>query len=67
MHAAPPLGHSSPDLHEACLSPQFTEQPPQVPRGEEADAVHELLPAALSEPGAGAEVLGGPVSLYEPL
>lgn len=67
MHAAPPLGHSSPDLHEACLSPQSTEQPPQVPRGEEADAVQELLPTALAEPDAGAAVLGGPASLYDPL
>jgi hypothetical protein len=67
MQAAPPLGHSSPDLHEACLSPQFTEQPPQVPRGEEGDAAQELFPAALSEPDAGTAVLGGPASLYGPL
>jgi hypothetical protein len=67
MHAAPPLGHSSPDLHEACLSPQSTEQPPQVPRGEEAEAVQELVAAAFSEPDAGSEALGGPASLYEGL
>ena len=68
MQAAAPLGHSSPDLHDACLSPQFTEQPPQLPRGEEAGAVHELAPAARPESAdAGPPMLGGPVSLYEPL
>jgi hypothetical protein len=41
-HEGPPLGHSSPGVQEACLSPQLTEQPPQLPRGEEAGALQEL-------------------------
>jgi len=49
-HDAPPLGHSSPALQEAGLSPQLTEHPPQVPRGEEGGALQELSRAALSPP-----------------
>ena len=64
MHAAPPLGHSSPRVHEACLSPQFTEHPPQVPRGEEGGAVQELTcPFRSAVAGPPVAVLGGPVSL----
>ena len=49
-HEAPPLGHSSPALQEAGLSPQLTEHPPQVPRGEEGGALQEFTCAALSPP-----------------
>jgi hypothetical protein len=50
------------------LSPQLTEQPPQLPRGEEAGALQELLPVARSESGGPeAAVRGGPVSPEEPL
>ena len=54
-------------MQEACLSPQLTEQPPQLPRGEEAGALQELpsgLPSA--EAGPEAAVVGGPVSLSGP-
>jgi len=63
-HEAPPLGHSSPGVHEAVLSPQFTEHPLQLPLGEELGALQELLCAARSE-GDDPEpaVFGGPVSL----
>jgi hypothetical protein len=48
----------------ASLSPQFTEQPPQLPRGLEGGALQELTCPAPSVPdGPTAAVLGGPVSL----
>ena len=47
----------------ASLSPQFTEHPPQLPRGEEGGTVQELPCESRSVPGgAPAAVLGGPVS-----
>ena len=50
------------------MSPQLTEQPPQLPRGEEAGALQELPPVARSESGGPeAAVRGGPVSPEEPL
>ena len=66
-HEAPPLGHSSPGVQEACRSPQLTEQPPQLPRGEEAGALQEW-PRGLPSAGGGPEaaLLGGPVSLEGP-
>jgi hypothetical protein len=48
----------------ASLSPQFTEQPPQLPRGVEAGAVQELTCPLRSELGGPGEAeLGGPLSL----
>jgi hypothetical protein len=48
----------------ASLSPQLTEQPPQLPRGVEGGALQELLCPSRSVPGGPpAAVLGGPVSL----
>ena len=50
-------------MQEACLSPQLTEQPPQLPRGEEAGALQELpcgLPPAEGNPEPA--LVGGPVS-----
>ena len=45
----------------ASLSPQFTEHPPQLPRGAEAGALHELPCEERSEAGGPeAPVLGGP-------
>jgi hypothetical protein len=38
-HEGPPEGHSSPATQMASLSSQLTEQPPQLPRGEEAGAL----------------------------
>jgi hypothetical protein len=62
-HEAPPLGHSSPGVQEACWSPQLTEQPAQLPRGEEGGTLQELPCPPWSEPGEPeAAVLGGPVS-----
>ena len=48
----------------ASLAPQFTEHPPQLPRGEEGGALQELPSMLRSVPGGppGA-VFGGPVSL----
>lgn len=66
-HEGPPEGHSSPATHMASLSPQFTEHPPQLPRGVEAGALHELLWEARSEAGGPDAVLGGPVSFTDPL
>ncbi len=67
-HEAPPEGHSSPATQMASLSPQFTEQPPQLPRGVEGGALQALPPEAWSEAAGGPEavVLGGPVSLEDP-
>ena len=66
-HEGPPLGHSSPVMQDACRSPQFTEQPPQLPRGEEGGTLQELPGAPRSEPpGEGEEaLLGGPASSGE--
>ena len=48
----------------ASLSPQFTEQPLQLPRGFEGGALQELTcPSRLLPVGPPAAVLGGPVSL----
>ena len=48
----------------ASLSPQFTEQPPQLPRGLEGGALQELTCAPRSVPGEPpAAELGGPLSL----
>ena len=67
-HEGPPEGHSSPGTQMASLFPQFTEHPPQLPRGAEAGALHELPPEARSEAGGPEEVvLGGPVSPADPL
>jgi hypothetical protein len=47
----------------ASLSPQFTEHPPQLPRGVEAGALQELPCDWRWEAGGPeAAVLGGPVS-----
>jgi hypothetical protein len=63
-HEGPPLGHSSPGVQEAALSPQLTEQPAQLPRGREGGALQELLCPSRSVPGGpAAAVLGGPLSL----
>ena len=65
-HEGPPEGHSSPATQIASLSPQFTEQPPQLPRGLEGGAVQELsCPSRSLLGGALALVLGGPVSLED--
>jgi hypothetical protein len=51
-------------VQEAGRSPQLTEQPPQLPRGEEAGTLQELpcgLPSAEGDPEAA--LVGGPVSL----
>jgi hypothetical protein len=65
-HEAPPLGHSSPGVQAAALSPQLTEQPPQLPRGLEGGALQEFSCVARSETGGPeAAVFGGPVSVYE--
>jgi hypothetical protein len=62
-HEGPPEGHSSPGSQMASLSPQVTEQPPQLPRGLEGGALQELTCPALSVLGGPpAAVLGGPVS-----
>ena len=46
------------------MSPQRTEQPPQLPRGREGGTLQELPCPSRSLPGgAPAGVLGGPVSL----
>jgi hypothetical protein len=67
-HEGPPEGHSSPGTHMASLSPQFTEHPPQLPRGDEAGTLHELPPEGRSDAGEPEAVeLGGPVSLADPL
>jgi hypothetical protein len=51
-------------MHMACLSPQFTEQPAQLPRGLDGGALQELTWRSRSAPGGlFAAVLGGPVSL----
>ncbi len=64
-HEAPPLGHSSPGAQKAGLSPQLTEQPPQVPRGLEGKALQEFSCVVRSEAGGPeAAVLGGPLSVY---
>jgi hypothetical protein len=48
----------------ASLAPQFTEPPPQVPRGEEGGALQELLPMSWSVlVGPPGPELEGPVSL----
>ena len=48
----------------ASLFSQFTEQPPQLPRGAEGGAVQELTPPLWSVPaGPAAPELGGPLSL----
>ena len=63
-HEGPPAGHSSPGVQEAALSPQFTEQPPQLPRGREGGTLQVLPSPSRSVPaGAPAAVVGGPVSL----
>jgi hypothetical protein len=63
-HEGPPEGHSSPGIHIASLSPQFTEQPPQLPRGWEGAALQELTsPLRLAPGGAPAAEVGGPLSL----
>ena len=63
-HEGPPEGHSSPGTQIASLSPQLTEQPPQLPRGLEGGALQELPSKLRSVLGvAPAAVLGGPVSL----
>ena len=50
----------------ASLSPQFTEQPPQLPRGLEGGALQEFGCPSWSLPdGLPAAVSGGPVSLEE--
>jgi hypothetical protein len=36
-----PLDHSSPARHDACLSPQSTEQPPQIPFGDDTGTLQE--------------------------
>jgi hypothetical protein len=47
----------------ASLSPQFTEHPPQLPRGFDGGALQELTWPSRSAPGvAGALARGGPVS-----
>ena len=62
-HEGPPLGHSSPGVQEAALSPQLTEQPPQLPRGREGGTLQELpRPSRSVSGGAPAAVLGGPLS-----
>lgn len=62
-HEGPPEGHSSPGTQMASLAPQFTEHPPQLPRGEEGGALQELSPMLRSVlPGALGAVLGGPVA-----
>ena len=52
----------------ASLFPQFTEHPPQLPRGVEAGALQEL-PCEWRSEAAGPEaaVPGGPVSAAGPL
>ena len=63
-HDGPPEGHSSPAMQMASLSPQFTEQPPQAPRGLEGGALQELTCPSRSEPdGPLPAVWEGPVSL----
>jgi hypothetical protein len=63
-HEGPPEGHSSPGTQMASLSPQLTEQPPQLPRGLEGGALQELTCPSRSVPGGPpAAVPGGPVSL----
>jgi hypothetical protein len=48
----------------ASLSPQFTEQPPQLPRGVEGGALQELISPLRSVPGApAAPELRGSLSL----
>jgi hypothetical protein len=66
-HEGPPEGHSSPARHIASLSPQSTEHPPQLPRGVEAGALHEFPSLGRSEEGGPEVVLGGPLSLADPL
>ncbi|HEV8018794.1 MAG TPA: hypothetical protein VGP32_09585 [Steroidobacteraceae bacterium] len=41
MQEALPPGHSSPVVHDACWSPQLTEQPPQIPFGNDTGALQE--------------------------
>ncbi len=51
-------------MQEACRSPQLTEHPPQLPRGEEGGTLQEFtcpLRSVLAGPAAAA--LGGPASL----
>ncbi len=52
-------------MQNASLSPQLTEQPPQLPRGEEGGTLQELLCAAPSTPSLPAAVCGGPVSVRD--
>ena len=67
-HEGPPEGHSSPGTQIASLSPQFTEHPPQLPRGVDAGAPQELPCDCRSEAGGPeAGALGGPVSAAGPL
>ena len=48
----------------ASLDPQFTEHPPQLPRGEDGAALQALSPAPPSRLGSSpAELWGGPVSV----
>lgn len=63
-----PPGISCPGEHEACLSPQLTSQPPQLPVGDDLGALHLLfLPGGAGTTGmpigitaiAGAAVLAG--------
>ena len=63
-HDGPPDGHSSPATQMASLSPQFTEQPPQAPRGLDGGALQELTSPSRSGPdGPPPAVWGGPGSL----
>jgi hypothetical protein len=41
MQDALPPGHSSPVVHDACWSPQSTEQPPQIPFGDDTGTLQE--------------------------
>jgi hypothetical protein len=68
MHMLLPPGISCPGEHEACLSPQLTSHPPQLPLGADLAALHLLfLPGGGGTTGmpigitaiAGAAVLAG--------
>lgn len=43
IHMLLPPGISCPGEHEACLSPQLTSQPPQLPLGDDFGALHLLF------------------------